>query len=442
MNGHTNHDRTIWDGSHDAHTLNSVSAVNPRRRRRIPGIAAAVGAAIALSACATDAPQDTWQPAGENAQKIHDLQWPVFLTAGIVGVLVFGLLAVTVLRFRDKGQSMPEQTHGKPVIEYLFIAIPAVILAAIAIPTVGVVMALADTDDTECVINVTGQQWWWEYDYEVEDDGTICGFAPTAAEAAPIVTSGQLVIPADTKVLLRGTSRDVIHSYWIPRLNGKRDMVPGRVHYLRLSSETPGIYAGQCTEFCGLSHANMRMETIVLEPDHFQQWLDNELEPYTSPEEGTLAAAGESTFITQCSRCHQVNGLVDDRGTDDPDDDTLVVSYPDQFVYSGAAPNLTNLMGRNTFAGATFDLLTDECRADVWEADPEVFGERYLAGVTEDCLNEIELREWLRNSPAKKPMYADAEMLTETDGKTRGMPYLALSEDQIDELIAYLLERK
>ena len=186
----------------------------------------------------------------------------------------------------------------------------------------------------------------------------------------------------------------------------------------------------------------MRMETIVLEPDHFQQWLDNELEPYTSPEDGTLAAAGESTFITQCSRCHQVNGLVDDRGTDDPDDDTLVVSYPDQFVYSGAAPNLTNLMGRNTFAGATFDLLTDECRADVWEADPEVFGERYLAGVTEDCLNEIELREWLRNSPAKKPMYADAEMLTETDGKTRGMPYLALSEDQIDELIAYLLERK
>ena len=99
-------------------------------------------------------------------------------------------------------------------------------------------------------------------------------------------------------------------------------------------------------------------------------------------------------------------------------------------------------MGRNTFAGATYDLLTDECRADVWEADPSQFGDRYLEGVTEDCLNEIELREWLRNSPAKKPMYADPEMLSETDGKTRGMPYLALSEDQIDQLIAYLLERK
>ncbi|MGA1594564.1 MAG: cytochrome c oxidase subunit II, partial [Ilumatobacteraceae bacterium] len=389
-----------------------------------------------------DAPQDTWKPAGENAQMIHDLQWPIFMVAGIVGVIVLAFIAWIVVKFRDRGQAMPEQTHGKAWLEYLFIAIPAVILTTIAIPTVGVVMALADTDDTECIINVTGQQWWWEYDYPVAADGTICGFTPSVAEASPIITSGQVVIPTGTKVLLRGTSRDVIHSYWIPRLNGKRDMVPGRVHYLRLQSDTPGIYAGQCTEFCGLSHANMRMETIALEPADFQRWLDNELEPYTAPAEGTLAAEGEATYIAQCARCHQVNGLVDDRGTDDPSDDSLVVSYPDQFVYSGAAPNLTNLMGRNTFAGATYDLLTDECRADVWEADPSEFGDRYLEGVTEDCLNEIELREWLRNSPAKKPMYADPEMLSETDGKTRGMPYLALSEDQIDQLIAYLLERK
>ena len=410
--------------------------ITPRR------LIAAVAGAILLSSFASDAPQDTWKPAGENAQMIHDLQWPIFMVAGIVGVIVLAFIAWIVVKFRDRGQAMPEQTHGKAWLEYLFIAIPAVILTTIAIPTVGVVMALADTDDTECIINVTGQQWWWEYDYPVAADGTICGFTPSVAEASPIITSGQVVIPTGTKVLLRGTSRDVIHSYWIPRLNGKRDMVPGRVHYLRLQSDTPGIYAGQCTEFCGLSHANMRMETIALEPADFQRWLDNELEPYAAPDEGTLAAEGEATYIAQCARCHQVNGLVDDRGTDDPSDDSLVVSYPDQFVYSGAAPNLTNLMGRNTFAGATYDLLTDECRADVWEADPSEFGDRYLEGVTEDCLNEIELREWLRNSPAKKPMYADPEMLSETDGKTRGMPYLALSEDQIDQLIAYLLERK
>jgi cytochrome c oxidase subunit 2 len=234
----------------------------------------------------------------------------------------------------------------------------------------------------------------------------------------------------------------VIHSYWIPALNGKRDMVPGRVHFLRLQSDTPGIYAGQCTEFCGLSHANMRMEAVVLEPADFQRWVDNELEPYQSPEEGSLAAEGESVYIQQCSRCHQVNGLVDDKGNDDPGDDTLVISAPDQFVYSGAAPNLTNLMTRNTFAGATWDLLTEACREEVWEASPEEFGEAYLRGVTAECLNEVDLREWLRNAPAKKPMYADPEELEETDNKYRGMPYLALSEDQIDVLIAYLLERK
>ena len=423
---------------HHVRTNRRMSVVMTPRRLLPLGVVGALG----LSACASDAPQDTWKPAGENAQKIHDLQWPIFMVAGVVGVIVLAFIAFIVMKFRDRGQAMPEQTHGKAWLEYLFIAIPAVILTTIAIPTVGVVMALADTDDTECIINVTGQQWWWEYDYPVSADGTICGFTPSTAEASPIITSGQVVIPTGTKVLLRGTSRDVIHSYWIPRLNGKRDMVPGRVHYLRLQSDTPGIYAGQCTEFCGLSHANMRMETIALEPADFQRWLDNELEPYAAPAEGSLAAEGEATYIAQCARCHQVNGLVDDRGTDDPSDDTLVVSYPDQFVYSGAAPNLTNLMGRNTFAGATYDLLTDECRADVWEADPSQFGDRYLEGVTEDCLNEIELREWLRNSPAKKPMYADPEMLSETDGKTRGMPYLALSEDQIDQLIAYLLERK
>ena len=120
----------------------------------------------------------------------------------------------------------------------------------------------------------------------------------------------------------------------------------------------------------------------------------------------------------------------------------LKMARPDLNVYSGAAPNLTNFMTRNTFAGATWDLLTEECRADVWESDPETFGEKYLAGVTADCLNSVDLREWLRNAPAKKPMYADPTKLEDTGGLVRGMPNLALSEDQIDELVAYLLERK
>jgi cytochrome c oxidase subunit II len=416
--------------------ISSMTDPTTPRRSRLRAVAVAGLAAVGLSACAQNAPQDTWAPAGDNAQKIHDLQWPVFLVAGIVGVIVMLAVAYCVVKFKDRGQPIPEQTHGKAWLEYLFIAIPAVILVGVAVPTVTVVMALAETDDTECVVNVTGQQWWWEYDYPVDADGMICGeYQNSNGDTVPIITSGQMIIPTDTNVLIRGTSRDVIHSFWVPKLNGKRDMVPGRVHTWRFQAWEPGIYAGQCAEFCGLSHANMRMEIVALDPPDFQAWLDNQLEPYQPPEPGTLAATGEATFVSQCSRCHQVDGLTDADGD-------LIVSAPEQFVWSGAAPNLTNFMTRNTFAGATWDLVTEACRDDVWEADPDEFGALYLAGVTEDCLNEIDLKEWLRDAPAKKPMYADADKLEETDGKVRGMPYLALSEDQIDELVAYLLERK
>ncbi|MGB3734918.1 MAG: cytochrome c oxidase subunit II [Ilumatobacter sp.] len=406
----------------------------PNRRVSTMKFGALAAAGLFVAGCASNAPQDTTDPAGENAQAIYDLSWPIFAIAGVVGVIVFAVIAFVVVRDRDRGQPIPEQTHGKPALEIGLTILPALILIGVAIPTVSVLMDLNDTSDTECIVNVTGQQWWWEFDYPVQDG---CG-----GITEPIVTSGQMVIPANTNVLIRGTSRDVIHSFWIPRLNGKRDMVPGRVHTLRMQANEPGIYAGQCAEFCGLSHANMRMEVVSLDDGDFESWKANQLEDYEPPLAGSQAATGEATFIANCSRCHQINGLTDGDGVP-------IVSRPDQQVYPGAAPNLTKLMTRNTFAGASWDLLTESsrdgvvgCRERVWEAEPEDFGPLYLEGVTDECLNEVDLREWLRNSPAKKPMYADPEQLEETDGLYRGMPYLALSEDQIDDLLAYLLERK
>jgi cytochrome c oxidase subunit 2 len=389
-------------------------------------VAGAAGASI-LAGCANDAPQDTWQPAGDNAQKIHDLQWPVFAIAGLVLLAVATAVTWCVYRYRDRGQPIPKQTHGRPALEIGLTILPAMILIGIAIPTVGTIIALAETDDTECVVNVTGQQWWWEIDYPVQDgcmDGGI---------TAPIVTSGQLVIPEDTNVLLRGTSRDVIHSFWVPRINGKRDVVPGRIQTLRLEADNPGIYAGQCAEFCGLSHANMRMEIVALDDADFRTWVDRQLAPYEAPADGTQAADGEAVFIQQCARCHQVNGLLNSDG--DPE-----IAHPEDNVYSGAAPNLSHLMSRNTFAGATFDLLTPARREVVWGASPEDFGELYLEGVTAEYLNAPDLRDWIRNAPAKKPMYTDPEQLEATGGLPRGMPNLGLSEDQIDDVVAYLLE--
>ena len=385
-----------------------------------------VGIAVVLAGCASNAPQDTFAPKGPNAQKIDTLQKPVFAVAGIIGVIVFAAVVYAVIKFRDRGQPIPHQTHGNPALEITLTIIPALILAVVGVFTFRTVFDLSKTDDTEMIINVTGQQWWWEYDYPVQNEYGI---------TQPIITSGQLVIPVGTKVMLRQTSRDVIHSYWIPSLNGKRDAVPGRVHLNRLEADEPGIYAGQCTEFCGLSHANMRMEAVALSKEDFAKWVSNQLKPYASPAEATLAKEGETVFLNQCVRCHQVNGLKRSDGT-------AVIAAPDENLVAGAAPNLSHLMSRNTFAGAMFDLVTPKCRADVWQSDSASFGAKYLAGVSEDCLNQSDLRSWLRNAPEMKPMYANPELLESTGGKYRGMPNLGLTESDIEKLVAYLLTLK
>ncbi|MDA2983466.1 MAG: cytochrome c oxidase subunit II [Actinomycetota bacterium] len=395
-------------------------------RNVLKPIIAVGGISLVAASCATNAPQDTWQPKGPNAKLIDDLQQPVFAVAGIIGLIVAVAVTYTMIKYRDRGQPIPEQTHGKPALEITLTIIPALILAVVSVFTFGAIFKLAKTDDTEMIINVTGQQWWWEYDYPVQNEFGI---------TQPIISSGQLVMPVGTKVLLRETSRDVIHSYWIPALNGKRDAVPGRIHTLRLEADKPGIYAGQCTEFCGLSHANMRMEAVALSKEDFAKWVANQQAPYVAPAKDTLAKQGEEVFLNQCVRCHQVNGLTRADGTP-------AIAAPDENVWSGAAPNLTRFMTRNTFAGAMFDLLSKQCRDEVWNAPSDVVGAKYLVGVTEECLNQKDLRAWLRNAPEVKPMYANPADLAVSNGKYRGMPYLALSEDDINKLVAYLLTLK
>jgi len=396
-------------------------------------------AGTVLAGCAKDAPQDIFDPQGPDARTIDEGmggQRVIFWMAGAVALLVFIAIGYVIVRFRDRGQDIPEQTHGNQKLEIALTILPAIILATVAIPTVVKTFELNETNDAACVVNVTGQQWWWEYDYPVQNCGGI-------EITEPIVTSGEMVIPAGTPVQLRFSSRDVIHSYWIPMLNGKRDAVPGRLHPLRMEADHPGIYVGQCTEFCGLSHARMRQAVVALDSADFQTWVDNQLEDYAGPEEGSLAAKGEETFIGQCSRCHQVNGLEDANG--DP-----VLANPDENVVAGAAPNLTNLMTRTAIAGFTFDLLTEECREELWHADPDEFGAMYLQGVWMNsapdathpvCFDEAVLRDWIRNAPEMKPMFADPDNLESTGGLYRGMPDLGLNDDQIDTLIAYLLER-
>jgi cytochrome c oxidase subunit 2 len=395
------------------------------RRLAIPVLATA---GLILAGCAKDSPQDTWKPAGENAQKIDNLQKPVFAVAGVIGLIVFAAVAWVIFRYRDRGQAIPEQSHGKPALEIGLTILPALILAGVGTFTVKTVFELAKTNDCGLEVNVTGQQWWWEYDYPVTAANEAAGITK------PFITSGQIVIPTGECVLMRITSRDVIHSFWIPRLNGKKDAVPGRIHELRMQADEPGIYSGQCTEFCGLSHANMRMQLVALSPADFRTWVDQQLTPASSPDDGTVAAEGEAVFTAQCVRCHQVDGLTDTDGNP-------IVARADENLVSGAAPNLTHLLSRTTFGGGSFELVNQACEDAIGDTPSSEIGSVYLAGVSEQCLNRVELEEWLRNAPAKKPMYADPAKAG-ADGKLRGMPYLALSEDDIDKLVEYLLTLK
>jgi cytochrome c oxidase subunit 2 len=375
-----------------------------------------------VSACASDAPLDTLDPQGPEARTIDKLVDPVFLAAGVVFVLVEGAIIYLVWRYRAKpnpdvpdwdpefddpedapDESLPPQNHGDLKLELGWTVLPTLLLAAVSVGTVITLFDLADQPADAVEVEVVGQQWWWSFEYDVDGDGEPDFSSPN-----------EMVIPAGTPVNVDITSLDVIHSFWIPALNGKRDAVPGRSSPLTLEADDPGTYWGQCTEFCGLSHANMRMRVIALTPDDYQAWLDNQVEEAEADLLTGVAAEGVETFTSQCAQCHLVRGV----NTDD---------YAGADTVSGTAPELTHLMSRSTFAGSIFRLYTD--------ADDPDLAERYLSLAEEQgTFNRAQLEEWIRNPTAEKPMYAG-----EDDGPPfRGMPDLNLTEDQIDQLVAFL----
>jgi len=361
-----------------------------------------VALALLLTACAGDAPLDTLEPEGPAARTIDNLLNGVLVPAAIVFVFVEGGILWLAWRYRagrrrtegdeDDEDDIPAQTHGNLILEIAWTAVPALMLGGVAVFTVGAIFDLADEPEDAMQVEVIGQQWWWEFRYDTDDDGEV-----------DIVTANEMVVPAGTPIDLDITSRDVIHSFWIPALNGKLDAVPGRHHDLTIEADEPGIYWGQCTEFCGLSHANMRMRTVALSPEEFDEWVDNQLEPAVAPETAAQQS-GQDFFVAQCGTCHQINGVNDVEEAD---------------LVAGSAPNLTHLMSRSTFAGSIFRLYE--------EADDEDLD--YLALPDVGTLDRAQLEAWLRDPPGLKPMDPDDR---------RGMPNFNLSEDQIDQLVDYL----
>ena len=366
-------------------------------------IALLIPLGLALAACAENAPLDTLDPQGPEARTIDKLVDPVFAIAGVVFLLVqIGVLALG-WKFRqrkDDDGSLPPQIHGNTKLELGWTLVPALILAGVGGASVLTLLDLDDRPADAQQVTVIGQQWWWEYRYDLDDDGQ-----------DDIVTAHDLVIPAGQPVEVSITSRDVIHSFWIPALNGKRDAVPGREHPLLIQADEPGVYKGQCTEFCGLSHAYMQMRVVALSPADYAEWEANQTDGAEVPED-ELAAQGMEAFRTQCSQCHLISGEGGNQEAFDAD--------PGVALAAGAAPNLTHFASRGVFAGAIFDLWVDLDESG--EIEPDEIGEG-------GRLNVADLEAWLRDPPGRKPMAPD---------QSRGMPNLNLTEEQIDALVAYL----
>ena len=331
---------------------------------------------------------DPTDPVGENAKQIDGIMRLSGYMATAVGVFVAAAVIYVIVKFRarpdDDPDELPVQVHGNRKAELTWTVIPVLMLVFLAIVTIPAVFDLSGKSDGR-TIKVEGQQWWWQFSYDVDEDGEY-----------DIVTANEIVIPVNEEINLDIRSNDVIHSFWIPQLNGKRDAVPGRVHSWRISSPVPGIFYGECTEFCGLSHANMQMRAVVLSDSDYATWVDEQLAPSDVPL-SEAAKRGYVLFGRHCVSCHVVNGVYESAADGNAN------------LASGYAPNLTHLMTRTSFAGALYELYKDD-----------------------GSVNVADLREWVRNAPGQKPARPE---------NRQGMISFAetLSATELDDLVTYLL---
>lgn len=316
---------------------------------------------LALAGCAGSPTMIA--PASDNAGMITNLFFILFSIAVVVFVIVEFLLFFSVIRFRRKStDGMPEQIHGNTKFEIAWTAVPAIVLAIVFVLTWQTLSALAAIPNDSLKITVTGHQWWWEVAYP--DLG--------------VLTANEIHIPVGKSTALTLESKDVIHSFWVPELGGKMDLIPGHVNQMWMRPTQVGQYHGQCAEFCGTSHANMRFEVIVQTQDQFDAWVASQKLPAVAPTTD-LAIKGSQVITTAgCQACHTING--------------------NAAMVGKVGPNLTHVASRQQIASGLLDFNADNVRL------------------------------WISNPPAVKP------------GSI--MPKLPLTPDQLDALVAYITSLK
>ena len=252
-----------------------------------------------------------------------DLYRIIFYMALGVFVLVEGWLLFNIIRFRQRpgDETQPRQIYGNTRLEIIWTAIPVLLVGTLFFFTVRTVNAVASPSAKSADIQVTvvGHRWWWEFDYP----------------ALQVKTANELHVPVGANVEFTLESADVIHSFWVPQLSGKTDVIPGQTNHLWFRADQIGNYHGQCAEFCGENHANMRIKVVVESQADYDAWVADQQKPLVQPQTESQQRAFKLITSGICSNCH-----------------TLGDHEGEQSI----GPNLTHLFSRSVFAGATFDL--------------------------------------------------------------------------------------
>lgn len=293
-----------------------------------------------ISGCSGPFPQTTFSPITDFGTAIDDLFVTIFWFAVFVFVVVEAVLLFTVLRFRERpGQPDPEHLHGHTALEIGWTLAPALIIVLIAVPTIQTIFEVDGTPEVGALeVQVVGHQWWWEFQYP----------------ELGIVTANELHLPQGRPVSLVMTSADVIHSFWVPRLGGKRDLINSRTTRISFTPDSVGTFLGQCAEFCGVSHANMRMRVMVDSPEDWEAWVANQQSgPVAVDTTANLVRLGEEAF----------------RKIRDPANNSCIACHAVQGVSAGVlGPNLTHLGSRTTIAAGI--LRNDAEGLTRWLRDP------------------------------------------------------------------------
>jgi len=284
----------------------------------------------------------TLAPASTPATEIHHLSFFVLQITGAIFFTVAGLLVYVILRFRSKAgddESEPAQIYGSTQVELAWTVIPVLIVVVLFLTTARVIFAIQDAPKPQAALEVTvvGHQFWWEYRYPKQG----------------IVAANELHVPLSstdhpTPTYIHLLSADVDHSFWIPQLAGKIDLIPMHPNDLWIDPLKTGLYLGQCAQFCGVQHANMLLRVYVDTPEQFAAWVSNQAKPGV---QDSSAADGRRVFETQaCMNCHTVQGTA---------------------ATGKFGPDLTHLMSRDTLASGVMPNTKDNLRQ--WIKNPDTY---------------------------------------------------------------------